>query len=861
MCAIDIKKLLISAALLLATTAVHAQRLTTCSGPILRFPPPFITDKCISSWSNSQRGETKTYPNEFDGIKNKVDVYHCPARDKRVIISNGIPDHNVVLQNVRNIPCEVNWAVELPLHPKVAANQQRTEIPIRGMIVMATNGVPAYNAQENDYLNAVEGGNRPGAQFWYGHAGGNSVWHVHNPQMGRESWETADTLLGYAMDGFPVYGHVSDEEVSSLDPCNGLYNKDGQYQYHVRTLEQVDASLEYCNGNSPETNWNYILGCYSGFVDETSVYDSTNYVLDDDCALEEDNATMKEGSTASAEDNDGKTNDSASTATERRPNIIILQPDDLPIYDEWGRPPNNPNTPNRNQPLTNMPHSESLRLNGLQMMEAYTTSPSCGTSRFSTITGRYPSRALSNTDTSEISNVVIPTTKLEGTDCTSNNIAAVFKENGYRTAMFGKWHLSDFRSGSYTYESAVETVKACGFDSVGALYIENLNAGVYSDGSFSHNMEVMTHEALKTINEESEDPFFMYFNPTLVHSSADIRSALTDFSCRDTPSGKLEKEPIIPGLVDAFNTCAMYRQTIFDRAESDDDLGPIWIDDSVGVLLTALEKTGQLDNTIFLFQTDQGMSPKGALYEGGIRIAQFIHYPAAISAGSKFNSPVSVLDIGPTMFEFAGITSSYEMDGSSWKGAIADKEQESSMNDRCLYFELERDRAVRCGCFKYLQIHELDDNASTTFKRGNQRGYSTDESNLFDLCNGGSEYNSAKINGVNSEASDANIMNNYPDVVSKMEGLLDCHVSEDNSDCDKRQSDEAKDDDAQSNSSSKPSETPPSPSNRPLTTTESEGVGSESEDELTSSATIQVPQKIQLVFMIWNCFRHLSNIT
>ena len=88
-----------------------------------------------------------------------------------------------------------------------------------------------------------------------------------------------------------------------------------------------------------------------------------------------------------------------------------------------------------------------------------------------------------------------------------------------------------------------------------------------------------------------------------------------------------------------------------------------------------------------------------------------------------------------------------------------------------------------------------------------------------------------------------------------------CHVSEDNSDCDKRQSDEAKDDDAQSNSSSKPSETPPSPSNRPLTTTESEGVGSESEDELTSSATIQVPQKIQLVFMIWNCFRHLSNIT
>ena len=219
---------------------VSSQRLQTCTGPILRFPPP-STGQCLTSWED-QRGEEKNYPDDFDGILNQVQIYQCPARDKRVIISNGIPNHGVTLQN-RNGPCEVNWVVEIPLNPSVA-NEERTEIPIRGMIAMAMNGVPAYGPQESDSNNAVEGTmGVPGARFWYGHAGPNSAWHVHNPKMGREV-ETYETLLGYAMDGLPIYGHLEDDSV--LDSCNGMY-RDGKYQYHVRTLDQVNDSLEYCN--------------------------------------------------------------------------------------------------------------------------------------------------------------------------------------------------------------------------------------------------------------------------------------------------------------------------------------------------------------------------------------------------------------------------------------------------------------------------------------------------------------------------------------------------------------------------------------------------------------------------------------
>jgi arylsulfatase A-like enzyme len=131
-------------------------------------------------------------------------------------------------------------------------------------------------------------------------------------------------------------------------------------------------------------------------------------------------------------------------------------------------------------------------------------------------TGKYPSRAASSrrtntNDNEDIGKVTIPTTKLQDVrtqpnkDCTEENLAVTFQKEGYRTGMIGKWHLSRFRS--YTYSGAQETVQGCGFDYVEALYVENLASeggfNSYSDGSFSHNMEWVTAEAITFINESS----------------------------------------------------------------------------------------------------------------------------------------------------------------------------------------------------------------------------------------------------------------------------------------------------------------------------------------------------------------------
>ena len=140
-------------------------------------------------------------------------------------------------------------------------------------------------------------------------------------------------------------------------------------------------------------------------------------------------------------------------------------------------------------------------------MQAYTASPACGTSRYSTITGKYPSRAASSRALAALADksphsVSIPTTKLldfEINDCSKNeNIAAQFqskwlqytamigkclspgflkcanvkcnmhgfhllKKSAHLSIILGKWHLSNIANDAYTYADAVETHEAIEF--------------------------------------------------------------------------------------------------------------------------------------------------------------------------------------------------------------------------------------------------------------------------------------------------------------------------------------------------------------------------------------------------------------
>lgn len=139
------------------------------------------------------------------------------------------------------------------------------------------------------------------------------------------------------------------------------------------------------------------------------------------------------------------------------------------------------------------------------------------------------------------------------------------------------------------------------------------------------------------------------------------------------------------------------------------------------------------------------------------------------------------------MLDFAGITVPYSMDGISWRGALTDLTFESYlMNDRCLFFEIDKDRAVRCGCDKYLQLYSLDTSESTTYQRGIQYDYELANDNVYDLCGGTSAYvteKSTSMEETNQYSADSETDTTLADRMSCHLARTDYTLDPDYSDC------------------------------------------------------------------------------
>jgi len=251
----------------------------TCSNNVAHYATPSALSKC----EGFSFGKSYSYPSDFK-YTNDVTWYTCKESNLRIVVSNGIPDHDIKVANP-NPQCEIPWYVSVPLQGTYV--DELTEPGALGIIAIQLNGVPIYGAQEAEGLNAVQpSSDSPvqDAQYWFGHAAFEGDWHYHNPQVGNEEQPTSETVIAYSLDGFPIYGPLDDNSV--LDECNGRV-VDGSYQYHAQTLEQVDGTdKEYCNGTSPAIQWNYVIGCYHGSLSNTSVSSSSSASLPSDCVAD-----------------------------------------------------------------------------------------------------------------------------------------------------------------------------------------------------------------------------------------------------------------------------------------------------------------------------------------------------------------------------------------------------------------------------------------------------------------------------------------------------------------------------------------------------------------------------------------------
>lgn len=191
------------------------------------------------------------------------------------MVSNGIPNHDLEVNNP-NKACVGDYYIELPLNATIV--DTLGEPGGSDIVSIALNGVPIFGAQEAGANNAVLGQGVTDAKYWWGHAQMEGIWHYHHPYAGFETEPSETTQIGFAMDGFPLYGPTN----ATVDGCNGR-TVDGRYQYHVRRIDQVDGTGSYCDGTSPAIKWNYIVGCFHGDTSRTKVGSTSTYTLPSDC--------------------------------------------------------------------------------------------------------------------------------------------------------------------------------------------------------------------------------------------------------------------------------------------------------------------------------------------------------------------------------------------------------------------------------------------------------------------------------------------------------------------------------------------------------------------------------------------------
>jgi arylsulfatase A-like enzyme len=253
-------------------------------------------------------------------------------------------------------------------------------------------------------------------------------------------------------------------------------------------------------------------------------------------------------------------------------------------------------------------------------------------------------------------------------------MAKVFRENGYSTAMFGKWHLGD----NYPRRPVDVGFQKAVYHGGGAIgntndYWDNdyFDDHYYDNGEYKpfrgYCTDVWFEEARSFIEKNRDKPFFCYIATNAPHGPLYVEDRYADPYRGDT-------------LIPSANFYGMITN----------------IDENIGRLRTYLVEHGLNKNTIFIFTTDNGTADgvilegtwsdglptvygysagmhgrKGSPYEGGHRVPCFIHWPAGgLDKGQDFDGLTAHIDILPTLVEMCGLEKGdgHKLDGVGlWK--------------------------------------------------------------------------------------------------------------------------------------------------------------------------------------------------
>lgn len=301
------------------------------------------------------------------------------------------------------------------------------------------------------------------------------------------------------------------------------------------------------------------------------------------------------------------------------------------------------------------PNIDRLASEGLRFTNAYSAAAVCSPTRAALMSGKYPAR-LHLTDHIKGSN---PTGKPlrqpdwhKRLDLDITTLAEVFKRNGYRTAHFGKWHLSQEKRPPVSLPFNPDKQ---GFDEVLVTYKPIVGE---SDPEIDpHNVQRITDHAIRFLDDHGDEPFFLYLPYNSIHEPIiESRNRTEPY----TENALVKKLQIMPALA-----------AIVER-----------LDEGVGQLLSRIDELGLRDRTLVVFYSDNGgketfarqdplRSGKGWLYEGGIRVPLIVRWPGRVQPGTTTDHLLTTVDFFPTFLEILGSPAvPDDLDGESFLGVL-----------------------------------------------------------------------------------------------------------------------------------------------------------------------------------------------
>lgn len=319
-------------------------------------------------------------------------------------------------------------------------------------------------------------------------------------------------------------------------------------------------------------------------------------------------------------------------ADHARPNVILVMADDM----GWTQ------TGYYGHPLLNTPHLDEMARNGLRLDRFYAGAPSCTPTRASVLTGRNNDR----TGAKRVGDCINKQEKM---------LSTAFRNAGYVTAHFGKWHLNtvDLPDEDPLPKSDPHNPGELGFDYWLSHTQEfNLDPILSRNGTpeqFSgDSSEVLVEEALQFIQRESnrDKPLFVviwYSSPHRIFEASEADAA--PFASLDPGSAAHHGE-----LVAMDRSIGTLRKGLRDLDIADDTL--VWFKNDNGGLPNIDYDEDHLG--VHPDTTGHLRGFKKDFYEGGLRVPAIIEWPGTIQPRVS-NYPSSTMDIFPTLIEIAGL--------------------------------------------------------------------------------------------------------------------------------------------------------------------------------------------------------------